>query len=98
MIKTTLPLAPVLWTFARVDGVAPTNNGSERALQPAALWHQGNFGSDSAADSRFVERLLTVVAICRQQERPLGDFLVAAGEAALHDTAAPSLLPAGQRC
>jgi transposase len=60
------------------------------------LWRKGSFGSDSAAGSRFAERLLTVVASCRQQGRLLLAFLVAAGEAALHGTAAPSLLPAGQ--
>jgi hypothetical protein len=42
------------------------------------------------------ERIPTVVASCRQQGRPLLAFLVAAGEAALQGTAAPSLLPAGQ--
>jgi transposase len=85
-----------LWTFARVEGVEPTNNVAERALRPAVLWRKGSFGSDSAAGSRFVERLLTVVATCRQQGRKLLDFLVAAGEAALQGTAAPSLLPAAQ--
>jgi transposase len=81
-----------LWTFARVEGVEPTNNVSERALRPAVLWRKGSFGSDSEAGSRFAERLLTAVAACRQQRRRLLDFLVAAGEAALHGTAAPSLL------
>jgi transposase len=85
-----------LWTFARVDGVEPTNNGAERALRPAVLWRKGSFGSDSEAGSRFAERLLTVVATCRQQGRRLLDFLVAASEAALQGTAAPSLLPARQ--
>jgi transposase len=85
-----------LWTFARVEGVEPTNNGAERALRPAVLWRKGSFGSDSEVGSRFAERLLTVAATCRQQGRGLLDFLVAAGEAALHGTAAPSLLPAGQ--
>jgi transposase len=85
-----------LWTFARVDGVEPTNNSSERALRPAVLWRKGSFGSDSEAGSRFAERLLTVVATCRQQGRPLLGFLVAAGEAALLGTVAPSLLRAGQ--
>jgi transposase len=87
---------PALWTFARVEGVEPTNNVSERALRPAVLWRKGSFGSDSEAGSRFAERLLTVVATCRQQGRQLLDFLVAAGEAALHGTAAPSLLSAPQ--
>ena len=60
------------------------------------LWRKGSFGSDSEAGSRFAERLLTVVATCRQQGRPLLEFLVAAGEAALLGTAPPSLLSAGQ--
>jgi transposase len=84
---------PALWTFARVEGVEPTNNGSERALRPVVLWRKGSFGSDSEAGSRFAERLLTVAATCRQQGRPLLDFLVATGEAALQGTAAPTLLP-----
>jgi transposase len=85
---------PALWTFARVEGVEPTNNGAERALRPAVLWRKGSFGSASEAGSRFAERLLTVVATCRQQGREVLDFLVAVGTAALQGTAAPSLLPA----
>jgi len=83
-----------LWTFARVEGVEPTNNGAERALRPAVLWRKGSFGSDSAAGSRFAERLLTVAATCRQQGRMLLAFLVAAGEAVLRGSPLPSLLPA----
>ena len=60
------------------------------------LWRKGSFGSGSAAGSRFAERLLTVVATCHQQGRPLLDFLVAAAEAVLHGTAAPSLHSAPQ--
>src|SRR3954470_14888618 len=81
-----------LWTFARVEGVEPTNNAAERALRPAVLWRKGSFGSDSEAGSRFAERLLTVVATCRQQGRRLLDCLMAAGEAALLGTGGPSLL------
>ena len=88
---------PAVWTFARVEGAEPTNNVAERALRPAVLWRKGSFGSDSAAGSRFAERVLTVVATCRQQGRPLLAFLVAAADAALQGTAAPSLLPASQR-
>ncbi len=82
-----------LRTFARVDGVEPTNNVSERALRPAVLWRKGSFGSDSEAGSRFAERLLTVGATCRQQGRSLLDGLVAAGEAALQGSPSPSLVP-----
>jgi transposase len=81
-----------LWTVARVEGVEPTSNGAERTLRPAVLWRKGSFGSDSEAGSRFAEQLLTVVASRRQQGRPLLDFRVAAAEAALHGTAASSLL------
>jgi transposase len=88
---------PALWTFARVDGVEPTNNVAERALRPAVLWRKGCFGSNSGAGSRFTERLLTVAATCRQQRLPLLAFLVAAGEADLQGTAAPSLFLAQQR-
>jgi transposase len=86
-----------LWTFARVEGVEPTNNGAERALRPAVLWRKGSSGSASEAGSRFVERLLTVAATCRQQGRSLVDFLVAAGEAALRGLPPPSLVPTLQR-
>lgn len=54
---------PPLRTFARVEGVEPTNNVSERALRPAVLWRRGSFGSDSEVSSRFAERLLTVAAL-----------------------------------
>ena len=66
---------------------------SSAALRPAVLWREGSFGADSEAGSRCAERLLTVVATCRQQGRPLLDFLVAAGEAALRGILPPSLLP-----
>jgi transposase len=86
-----------LWTFARVEGVEPTNNGAERALRPAVLWRKGSFGSDSEGGSRFAERLLTVVASCRQQGRSLLDFLVAATKATLSGSHPPSLLSAPER-
>ena len=85
-----------LWTFTQVEGVEPTNNVAERALRPAVLWRKGSFGSDSEHGSRFVERMLTVIATCRQQGRRLLDFLVAAGQAACNGTPAPSLLPGSQ--
>ena len=87
---------PTLWTFSRVEGIEPTTNVVEPAPRPAVLWRKGSFGSDSEAGSRFVERLLTVVATCRQQGRQLLDFLVTAGEAALGGNPARSLLTVPQ--
>jgi transposase len=87
-------LWPSLWSFARYEGVEPTNNAAERALRPAVLWRKGSFGCHSPAGSRFAERMLTVTATCRQQGRDLVEFLVQANRAARLGTPPPSLLPA----
>jgi len=87
---------PALWTFARVDGVEPTNNVSERTLRPTVLWRKGSFGSDSEAGSRFAARLLTAAASCRQQDRSMLEFLVCAVKAALWGGPPPSLLAASR--
>jgi transposase len=85
---------PALWTFAQVDGVEPTNNAAERALRPAVLWRKGSFGTQSDSGSRFVERIMTVAATCKQQGRSLLDFLVAAITAVRLGQPPPSLVPA----
>lgn len=91
--RKILELRAALWTFVRVEGVEPTNNAAERALRPAVLWRKGSFGSASERGSRFVERMLTVAATCRQQGRDVLDYLVAACEADARGEPAPSLLP-----
>lgn len=58
-----------LWTFVRIPGFEPTNNTAERALRHAVLWRKSSFGTDSVRGSRFVERILSVAATCRQQRR-----------------------------
>ena len=83
-----------LWTFVQLDGVEPTNNAAERAIRPGVQWRQGSFGTQSAAGSRFVESMLTVVATLKQQQRTVLEYLTAACEATLRGEAAPSLLPA----
>ena len=80
-----------VWTSARVEGVEPTDNAAERALRPAVRWRKGSFGSDNQAGSQLAERLLTVIATCRQQGWPLRDCLVAAGEAGRQGRAAPAV-------
>jgi transposase len=83
-----------LWTFARLEGVEPTNNACERALRHAVIWRRISGGTDSAHGSRFVERMLTVVATCRQQKRDVLDYLSSCFEAHLRGQQVPSLLPA----
>jgi transposase len=82
-----------LWTFARVKGVEPTNNAVERALRHAVIWRRISGGTDSPDGSRFVERMLTVVATCRQQGRSVLEYLSSCFEADRHCQAIPSLLP-----
>jgi len=86
-------LWPALWTFVDEDGVEPTNNAAERAIRPAVLWRKGSYGTQSDGGSRFVERLLTVTATCRQQGRSVLDYLTAVCTAAQLGQPAPSLLP-----
>jgi transposase len=82
-----------LWTFVQVAGVEPTNNTAERSIRPGVLWRKGSFGTQSAAGSRFVESMMTVVATLKRQQRNILEYLTAACEAALRGEAAPSLLP-----
>jgi transposase len=82
-----------LWTFLSVEGVEPTNNASERALRHAVIWRKLSFGTQSAAGSRFVETILTVVETCRQQARNVFSFLTNAVEARFAAQSAISLLP-----
>ena len=69
---------PSLTLDLREPRVEPTNNFAERAIQPAMLWREGSFGTHSAHCSRFVERMLSVVASLKQQGRNALDFLTAA--------------------
>ena len=82
-----------LWTFARMEGVEPTNKMAERAVRPAVLWRKGCFGLDSGTGCRYAERRLNLVASGRQPGRSLLDFLAAAGEATFRSISPPSLLP-----
>ncbi len=92
MAKEMLKLEWAFWTFIDTPGVEPTNNFGERQVRHAVLYRKGCFGTDSEAGSRFVERMLTVVATLRQQERNVLEFLAEACIARLNGSAPPSLL------
>ena len=91
--RNLLKLFDSLWLFVREEGVEPTNNAAERAIRPAVIWRRTSFGSDSAAGSEFVSRLLTVVSSLNLQERNILDFLVESVSAARSGEIPPSLLP-----
>ena len=85
-----------LWTFARIKRITPTNNVVERVLWHAVIWQWISGGTDSTHGSRFIERMLTVVATCRQQRRNILDYLTSCFEAHCRGHALPSLLPVTQ--
>jgi len=82
-----------LWTFVRVEGVEPTNNLAERQVRPGVLWRKTSFGTQSTAGSRFAERIMTVVATLKQQQRNVLDYLTDACDAANWGRKTLSLLP-----
>lgn len=67
--RQLLKVEPALWLFVTIEGVEPTNNAAERAIRPAVLWRRTSFGTQSAAGSTFVARMLTVVTTLRSQQR-----------------------------
>lgn len=88
-----LTIEPALWTFARVEGIEPTNNAAERALRHPVLWRKTSYGTASEAGSRFVGNILSVVATCRQQGRNVLEYLTACCQASSQGTRPDSLVP-----
>ena len=93
MAKEMMKLEGAFWTFIDTPGIEPTNNFGERQIRHAVVWRKGCFGTDSAAGSRFVERMLTTIASLRQQRRNVLEFIAAACSAELTGAAKPSLIP-----
>jgi transposase len=89
-----LKRADALWTFLYIEGVEPTNNSAERAVRHGVLCRKTSYGTHSEDGSRFIERILSVHATLRQQQRNVLHFVHDACRAALLNTSAPSLLPA----
>ena len=90
-----LELEQALWTFAREDGVEPTNNHIERLLRRAVLWRKRSFGSQSEEGCRFVERILTVVQTRRLRDEGVLEYLHDALVASRVALPCPKLIPEG---
>ena len=88
--RSLLEVEPHLWTFARVEGVAPDNNAAERALRHGVIWRKLSLGTASAMGSWFVERMLSVVETCRRRGRDMLTYLTACASPALEGAPAPS--------
>lgn len=93
MCREILKHKEAMWTFTKKPEVEPTNNAAERALRHAVIWRKLSFGSQSERGSRFVERILSVVASLRQQKRNVLEWLTEAYQASIQQSTPPSLLP-----
>jgi transposase len=56
-----------LWNFFEKPNVSPTNNHAERQLRPLVISKKLTFGTQSQRGSRFIERIFSIVATCKQQ-------------------------------
>lgn len=90
-----LKLEVALWTFVDIEGVEPTNNFGEQGIRPAVMWRRVSFGTNSAAGSRYVERMLTTITTLRQQRRGVYEYLCDVVQASFEGRQPQSLLPQG---
>jgi transposase len=65
-----------LWNFFEIAHVPPTNNHAERQLRPLVISKKLTFGTQSERGSRFIERIFSVVATCKQQQKDLLAFIM----------------------
>ena len=79
--------AEAYFRFLDDPSIEPTNNIAERALRHAVIDRRITQGTRSDAGSRWLERFLSIRETCRQQNRPLFDYLVQA--ISHHPTAQP---------
>ena len=90
--KKLRKVEPALWTFLRVEGVEPTNNNAERSQRRGVCKRDRTFGTQTSKGSRYVERILTTVATCHQQDKSALVYLTEAIIAHLHGLPAPVLI------
>lgn len=91
--KNILKSKEALWAFIENEGVEPTNNRAEQIIRSYVLWRKNSFGTQSTRGDRYVERMMTVTATCKLQDRNRYDYITSAVMAYMKNEAAPSLLP-----
>ena len=93
LCRSLSELKESLWTFIHEEAVEPTNNDAERTVRKWVIWRKTSFGTQTEKGNEFVERILTVVATCKRQNRKVFDYLLQAMTDHLHGRSAQSLLP-----
>jgi transposase len=82
-----------LWTFLKIDGVAPTNNCAERALRPLVIMKRIFQRLPSDGGKQFFERLVSAGATARVRGVPFFDWLIKAFKASRTGDPPPALEP-----
>ncbi|MFI3136708.1 MAG: IS66 family transposase [Methylococcaceae bacterium] len=90
--KKLLKYKTALWTFIETEGVQPTNNFAEQLIRSYVLWRKSSFGTQSDRGDLFVERMMTVTATCKLQNRNRYDYINSAVDAHLRNKPVPSIL------
>ena len=78
--------------FLTTPGIDPTNNQTEQAIRHIVIDRHITQGTRGSRGQRWSERLWTVIATCRQQNRGIFHFLCNALNAHFRQEAVPSLL------
>lgn len=79
--------------FITTPGLDPTNNVAEQAIRFVVIDRKVTQGSRSEWGRRWLERIWTIIATCRQQGRSMFDFLSISVDNWLHGKPPPSLVP-----
>jgi len=61
--------------FLTEPNVEPTNNGTERQIRPVVIDRRITQGTRGDAGMRWCERIWTILATCKKQERNVFDFI-----------------------
>ena len=65
--KNILKYFESLFTFTKYKGIEPTNNQGERQLRKYVIYRKLSFGTQSKRGTRFIERVYSISATCKQQ-------------------------------
>ena len=80
--------------FMFAEGVEPTNNHSEQQIRHCVIDRRITQGTRGEAGQRYHERMWTMIATCKKQNRSIFTFLLQSIDAQLNNKPNPSLLTA----
>jgi transposase len=78
--------------FIFAEGLEPTNNHSEQQIRQCVIDRKITQGTRSEAGRCYHERMWTVIATCKKQNRGIYVFLLESIKAKLNNNPAPSLM------